>query len=127
MHMQLTKTDDAMSCSPKQILKESLIQGSKPVCPAHTDRAEADEREEGREYKSITTSATAARHLWHLHLLLSHSTISQKYRINPSPSNSVPSNMSSSAVSKKPTQDAAPTRSGMVDSREETTKASASV
>jgi hypothetical protein len=36
--------------------------------------------------------------------------------------------MSSSTVSKKPTQEAAaPTRSGMVDSREETTKASASV
>ncbi|KAM0699334.1 hypothetical protein Q7P36_001381 [Cladosporium allicinum] len=34
--------------------------------------------------------------------------------------------MSSSTVSKKPAQDAAPTRSGMVDSREETTKASAS-
>jgi len=35
--------------------------------------------------------------------------------------------MSSSTVSKKPAQDAAPTRSGMVDSREDTTKASASV
>lgn len=102
-----------------------MQQGSKPVCEAHTDRAEAGKRE---EYKSITTSATAARRLWHFHLLLNHSTISQEIPNKPSLPTSVPTIMSSSTVSKKPTQEAtAPTRSGMVDSREESTKASASV
>ena len=41
---------------------KGMEQGSKPVCE---DRAEAEERE---EYKSITISATAAEHLWHLYL-----------------------------------------------------------